>query len=270
LQPYQTILIEIEASGKLSLPFAGVRVREMDRSERRISWEAFGSPGAKLSVPVSGLPKPGKIEWAGRAIKSTGSAGSMKLPLTFPGEAQRSFVESGRLQTVLATNSTSQLEGRGTVSIGKGTKAFLYVLCQDPSPSDLQFQCRATLNGIPVPASALHTLVGSKATLREVRELPLKPWVFFRFPVPEGKNTLRVTLSPTTPETKTFEVQAGWWLWTEEPLQRAILTMEFDESLPPALAKVLPSPSGMEIQRQVIPLQGLQSFTSRSSTRLSE
>jgi hypothetical protein len=242
----------------------------MDRSERRISWEAFGSPGAKLSVPVSGLPKPGKIEWAGRAIKSTGSAGSMKLPLTFPGEAQRSFVESGRLQTVLATNSTSQLEGRGTVTIGKGTKAFLYVLCQDPSPSHLQFQCRATLNGIPVPASALHTLVGSKTTLREVRELPLKPWVFFRFPVPEGKNTLRVTLSPTTPETKTFEVQAGWWLWTEEPLQRAILTMEFDESLPPALAEVLPSPSGMEIQRQVIPLQGLQSFTSRSSIRLSE
>jgi len=46
--------------------------------------------------------------------------------------------------------------------------------------------------------------------------------------------------------------------------------MEFDESLPPALAKVLPSPSGMEIQRQVIPLQGLQSFTSRSSIRLSE
>lgn len=84
------------------------------------------------------------------------------------------------------------------------------------------------------------------------------------------KNTLRVTLSPTTPETKTFEVQAGWWLWTEEPLQRAILTMEFDESLPSVLAKVLPSPSGMEVQRQVIPLQGLQSFTSRSSTRLSE
>ena len=270
LQPYQTILIEIEASGKSSLPFAGVRVREMDRSGRRISWEAFGSPGAKLSVPVSGLPKPSKIEWAGRPIKSTGSAGSMKLPLTFPGEAQRSFVESGRLQTALATNSTSQLEGTATVTIAKGTKAFLYVLCQDPSPSDLQFQCRATLNGIPVPASAIHTLVGSKATLREVRELPLKPWVFSRFPVPEGKNTIRITLSPATPKTKTFEVQAGWWLWTEEPLQRAILTMEFDESLPQVLAKVLPSPSGMEIQRQVIPLQELQSFTSRSSTRLSE
>ena len=103
-----------------------------------------------------------------------------------------------------------------------------------------------------------------------MRELPLKPWVFFRFPVPEGKNTLRITLSPATPKTKTFEVQAGWWLWTEEPLQRAILTMEFDESLPPVLAKVLPSPSGTEIQRQVIPLQELQSFTSRSSTRLSE
>ena len=267
LQPFQTTLIEIDASGESSPTLAGVRVRELDRSQGKISWEVFGLPGAKYSVPVSGLSKPRKIEWAGRPLKSTGSVGNMKVSLSFPGEPKRSVVESGRLQTVLSTGNAGQLEGKGTVTIAEGTKASIYLVCQDPSPSDLQFHCRATLNGLPVPAEAIQTLVGSRTTLRPVRELPLKPWVLFRLSVPEGKNDIQVTLVPTNPESKAFEVQAGWWLWTEQPLQREILTMDFDHNLPTTPVRVLPFPSGMALQRRVFPLQPLKPFSTKATTR---
>ena len=142
------------------------------------------------------------------------------------------------------------------------------VLCLDPSPSAMEFRCQATISGIDVPAADFRKLVGSKSTLRLVRELPLKPWVFFRFPVPEGRNEITISLEPANPETRAFEVQAGWWLWTEQPLQKATLTMEFDQDLPPAMGTALPFPSAMEVRRQVIPLQALKAFSfSTGSTR---
>jgi hypothetical protein len=267
LQPYQTLLIELAPRAASPATLTGVRARELEHLQRGISWEVFGLPGAKLSVPVTGLPRPSRIKWAGQPLKNAGSGGTTKLPLTFPGEAKRTVVESGKLQSSIAADGTVQLEGTGTVSIAKGTKAFLYLVCLDPEPSDLQFRCRATINGLPVPPESIHTLVGSKATLRPVRELPLKPWVLFRLRVPEGKNALRVTLVPNNPESKTFEVQAGWWLWTEQPLQRELLTLEFDQNLPSPPTRELPFPSGMAFQRQVIPLQPLKPFSMTAPTR---
>ena len=44
--------------------------------------------------------------------------------------------------------------------------------CLDPSPAATEFKCGATIAGIAVPATAIQALVGSKTTLRPVRELP--------------------------------------------------------------------------------------------------
>jgi hypothetical protein len=260
LQPYQTLIVQIETTGEASPTLAGVRAREVSRASGKISWEVFGLSGTKLSVPVAGLPKPGKILWDGQPIKSVATRQGVELPLTFAGEKKHCFAEGGSLRADPGPGGAGRLLGSCNATIPKGTTASVYVLCLDPSPAATEFKCRATIAGIAVPATAIQALVGSKTTLRLVRELPLKPWVFFRFPVPEGKSKITISLESASPQPRALAVKAGWWLWTEQPLQKAALTLEFDPPLPAAPVHPLPFPSALEFQRQVLTLQPLKSF----------
>ena len=94
----------------------------------------------------------------------------------------------------------------------------------------------------------------------------MKPWVFFRIPVPEGTTPIKVTLESTHPGKPAFTVQAGWWLWTEQPLQKSTLTLEFADALPAVTPDVLPFPTAMETRTQVLTLQALTEFSSPGPT----
>ena len=264
LQPYQTLLVQIEATGQLSPNLAGVRARKVNRSSGRITWEVFGLPGTKLSVPVTGLPHPKQIVWDGQPIKSVQTKHGAELPLSFGGETKRCFAEGGLLQPDGSLGGAGQLVGKCRVTIPKGTKASMFLLCLDPSPKSAQFQGSATVNENATAVTAIRSPIGEKIPPRTLRELPLKPWVFFRFEIPEGKSDVAVAIQGGENQAQPFSVQAGWWLWVEHPLKKATLTMEFSEVSPTPLAKVLPFPSTMEVQRQVTALQVLKSFSSSS------
>lgn len=259
LQPYQTLIVQIEPQDESSPAIANVRTREINRSSNSISWEVYGLPGSKLSTPLLGLPKPKQILWDGSPISTQMQGAKPELPLTFGKTASRCAAEGGLLQPDGAY--TARLAGNTQVTIPKGTRAFVYALCLDPAGDGVNFDLQATINGNRIPDSDIKKLVGSKSTLRPVKELPLKPWVFFRFAVPEGQSEIKIALEAIQANKRILEMEAGWWLWTEQPLQKAILSMEFDQALPTASTKTFPFPSTMETQRQVIPLQALTTFS---------
>jgi hypothetical protein len=257
LQAYEMLLLHVEPADPAALALPGIRCREVNRSARQATWELYALPGAKLRVPVTGLPAPEKITLDGHAIAS--ARHGKELPLTFGGAKELCDAAGGSLEAD-RSGGTNRLTGKCTATIPQGAKALMYVLCLDPSPAEVQFQCRATVNGNVVPVVAIRYPVGPKVPPRTVRELPLKPWVFFRFEVPVGKNEVAISLQGGEQDSKPFSVQAGWWLWAEQPLEKATLTMEFGQPLPAAPVNPLPFPSALEFQRQVLTLQPLKSF----------
>ena len=168
-------------------------------------------------------------------------------------------MEGGSLQAD-PPGGASRLAGKCHATIPQGAKAFMYVLCLEPSPAEVRIQCRATVNGNAVPIKTIQAPIGSNIPARTLKELPLKPWVFFRFEVPEGKSEVAISLQAGEQQPKPFAVQSGWWLWVEQPLQKKTLTMEFDQPLPSAPVNPLPFPAALEFQRQVLTLQPLKGF----------
>ena len=259
LQAYQILVLHVEPAVPAVLALPGVRCHEVNRTSRKASWELFALPGAKPRVSAKGLPPLEKLTLDGQAITPVRTRHGEEFPLTFGGPKQLCVTQGGSLQAD-RPGGGSRLAGKCTATIPQGTKAFMYVLCLDPSPVEVQFQCRTTVNGKVVPVTAIRYPVSPKIPPRTVRELPLKPWVFFRFEVPAGKDEVAVSLQGSEQEPKPFAVQAGWWLWTEQPLQKATLTMEFGQPLPAAPVNPLPFPASLESQREVLTLQPLKVF----------
>lgn len=260
LQPYQTVLVQIESTDQLPATLTGVRAREISRSSNKIAWEVLGLPGTKSAAWIAGLPNPTKVSLEGKIVAGSKEEQGAELSLTFDGKAERCSAEGGSLQLDRSLDSGSRLAGKCTASIPLGTKASVYVLCRDPSPTNAQFQCRATVNGNAVAVATIRSPIAEKIPLRTLHELPLKRWVFFRFEIPEGKSEVSVTVDGASQDAKPVSVQAGWWLWVERPLEKAIVTMDFKEALPAPVLNPLPFPSAMEFQRKVMTLQPLQTF----------
>ena len=260
VQSYQMVVLQIEPVNPAAMLLTGVRSREIKRNSDRISWEVFGAPGESIDLALKDFPARQKITLNGRDVSTHGVIHGGKKTIVFEGKKSPCVIVGGNLQTAKSNDGMIRLSGSCKATIPHGTKAFLYALGLDPSPADLEFQCHATMNGIAIPATQIHTLAGSEATLRPVRELPLKPWVFFRIPVPEGKNEIAISIESASPDKKASQVEVGWWLWTEQPLQKNILTMEFAEPLPAAPINPLPFPSALESRREVHTLQSLKPF----------
>ena len=259
LEAYQMLLLHVEPAAPAALPLPGVRCREVNRASHTATWELFALPGAKLSVPVTGLPKANRISLDGQAITPVKARQGRELPLRFGGAKEPCVVEGGSLQAD-PPGGASRLAGKCHATIPQGAKAFMYVLCLEPSPAEVRIQCRATVNGNVVPIKTIQAPIGSSIPARTLKELPLKPWVFYRFEVPEGKSEVAISLQAGEQPPKPFAVQSGWWLWVEQPLQKQTLTMEFDQPLPSAPVNPLPFPAALEFQRQVLTLQPLKGF----------
>ncbi|MCX6930954.1 MAG: alpha-galactosidase, partial [Verrucomicrobia bacterium] len=259
LEAYQILLLHVEPADPATLPLPGVRCREVNRASHTATWELFALPGVKLSVPVTGLPKAKRMSLDGQAITPVKTRQGRELPLRFGGAKEPCVVEGGSLQAD-PPGGASRLAGKCHATIPQGAKAFMYVLCLEPSPAEVCIQCRATVNGNLVPIKTIHAPKGASIPARTLKELPLKPWVFYCFEVPEGKSEVAISLQAGEQEPKPFAVQAGWWLWVEQPLEKATLTMEFDQPLPSTPVNPLPFPSALEFQRQVLTLQPLKAF----------
>jgi len=254
LDSYQMVLIQTGPSHPAALALLSGRFRETGRSPQRIRWEIYGAPGSPIHAGIAGFSAPGRISLDGQQP----SPEEIGRGLAFPGAATAAVtVEGGLLRSLQPGHGRAAWQGECTVSIPGGTRAFIHIVCLDPQPDGPQVRCRATIGGIALPGDAMHTLTGSRTTLRPVRELPLTPWVMFRFALPEGKSVIAITLESTHPEVPVSGMEAGWWLRTEQTLCKALLEMEFDEALPPAPAIPLPFPSQMELQRQTYALQAL-------------
>lgn len=90
LQPYQTVLVQIETTEQAQPTLTGVRAREISRSSGKISWEVFALPGTKVTAAVTGLPHPKQIVLDGKPIKSNKTSHGAELLLTFGGAMSRS------------------------------------------------------------------------------------------------------------------------------------------------------------------------------------
>jgi hypothetical protein len=271
LEPYQTVLVQIEATNLSAPTLAGVQAYEIRRSSEKITWEIFALPGTKVSVAVKGLPAPKRTTLDGRDILAVKTDQGLELPLTFEGNKMLCPVADGALQYDDSANvydqEGSHLVGKCTVSIPHGVKASMFVLCLDPPPLDDEFRCRATVNRNVVLVTAIRCPSPRAIPAETLAELPLNPWVFFRFDLPEGESEVAVSIQAGEKYPKPFAVRAGWWLWAEQPLKKGTLMMEFGQPLSAVPVNPLPFPSGMEFQRQVVPLQPLKAFVPASKTK---
>ena len=269
LQPYQTLIIQVEATGQAGPTLSGVRGRVVNRSAGKAAWEVFGLPGQTLSALINNGLAPKKVTLDGLDIAAVKTGQGLELPLTFEGERLLCATAGGALQFEESGNvwqpAASNLAGACTVNIPHGVKASMFVLCLDPPPPSDEFLCRATVNRSVIPVTEIRCPSPRNIPASTLAELPLNPWVFFRFELPEGKSEVAVSIRAGEKYPKPFSVQAGWWLWAEQPLKKKTLAMEFDQPLPSAAVNPLPFPSAMEIQRQVLPLQPLKAFGPRLS-----
>jgi len=259
LQPYQTLLLQVEAANPAALALPGLRCREVSRTGHQATWEIFTPPGERLRLPLTGLPVSQKITLDGEELRPVNSAHGRELPLICRGEQAQCVVEGGSLRTDV--QGINRLAGQCSTVIPHGTTASMYVLCLGPSAAEAQLQCRATVNGNLARVTTLRSSpTDAKTPPRTIRELPSELWVFFRFDLPAGKSQVAVSLSGGTRGTGPSGLKAGWWLWMENTLKKSTLMMEFAQPLPAAPINPLPFPSGLECQRQVLTLQPLKAF----------
>ena len=170
LKPYQTSLLHVEPAEPAVLALPGVRCRELSRTFRNAAWELFALPGAQLRVPVAGLPAPERVTLDGQAITPVRARRGRELPLAFSGANERCVTDGGSFQAERSGDGTSRLAGKCTARIPPGVKACMYVLCLDPSPAEVQFQCQVTVNGNTAPVTAIHSPAGSNIPARTLRE----------------------------------------------------------------------------------------------------
>jgi hypothetical protein len=86
-------------------------------------------------------------------------------------------------------------------------------------------------------------------------EYPPAPWVWFKFDVPAGRSEIAVVIEYPKGDAPPVPVEAGWWLWAENPLQEGTLTLSYDRPLPLAQTEPLPMALRQDRQRQILTLQ---------------
>jgi hypothetical protein len=242
LQGYETLLLHIEPYRADQPLLLGLRAREARRNGTRVDFEAYGRSGQDVAVGVLGRPR--RVLLDGQPIEAAGVTTDGQVTSLFPGPGARCSVEGAALQ-VRAEETSWRLEGHGTATVPAGTKAAMHVLCDPRTGGKTQVECTAQVGGKAVEVRAVRT-----PEKGEQAHGP-HPWTWFEFPLPEGRSEVALVIRPAK-EAASFRGEVGWWLWAEHPLKKRVLTVQFDQPLPPAEKEPLPVPVSMETQREII------------------
>jgi len=259
--PYQTLFLQLKRPDPTALSLPGLRCREVNRTATQATWEVFGHPGETVQFSMTGLPAAHRVSFNGQDVFKAGSRGSKTLALPFSGKRESGIVSGGALSRSSEADGATLLTGRCNISIPIKTKAWIYLLCSSPTNAGIALECHAAINARPVAVTLTSSSPADpKIPVRTMRELPAEPWAFYRFELPAGKSAVEIFLRCGKSGSSSTGIKAGWWVRSEESLEKATLTMDFAQPLPKAPLNPLPFPSAMEIERKVLTLQPLSQF----------
>ncbi|MCR4411838.1 MAG: NPCBM/NEW2 domain-containing protein [Thermoguttaceae bacterium] len=251
LEAFETMIVHLDRLPQREPAVLGVRHEETSRSDNRITYTLYGAPGEQAKVSVLGQA-PKAVEIDGRPVAPSTSPGGIVLPVTFPGQSQACKIEAGQL-AVEASGDSWRIVGRCVADVPAGVPAAMHVLVDPQRKPGDPVQCVAKLNGRPVDVRAVRTPAKPEQTHRP------HPWTWFEFRVPPGRSEVSVEITPSKPS-PFLRSRVGWWLWAERPMQKATLTLQYAQRLPPAVAEPLPLPLAMDRRREIVAIQPIQSL----------
>ena len=250
LQGYETVILQVEPLKRDEPLLLGARHQETAREGNRLTCTLPGRPGEKRVLSFPGL-KPIKATLDGQPVAVL-PTGDLSLPAP-AGAEQVSSVEGGMV-TVDTSQSTWQIAGKCSTIVPNGTRAVAHVLFEPTMKTAEVVECKAQVNGQAVAVRAVRTPAkGDQAHGPH-------PWTWFEFDVPAGRSDVSFAVTPAKP-VGALRARLGWWLWSEHPLTKNVLALEYSQPLPAARSEPLPLPIAMDRQRQVLAIQPLRAMT---------
>ncbi|MDW8036965.1 MAG: NPCBM/NEW2 domain-containing protein [Thermoguttaceae bacterium] len=260
-------------------PLAGLPVRELRRQDRQIEYELFGQSGQKARI---GLPWGVAAAWVDDQPAALADP-SAPLEIAFAGQEPVCKVENFSQKVLLGQGQETawKIEGTGKVHVSGGVQATLHILFDPKTNSAVPVDCQVKLGDRPVEVRAVRS-----PPTRIQTHLP-HPWTWFEAKLPEGEYQFTWTIQPMVktdasgpkkddgrPVGKTelggtakpagaspakppyLMAEVGCWVWTERPLVRRVLRLQFAEGvhLPPEPGP-WPLPIGIDRSRHIITLQ---------------
>lgn len=246
LQAFESMEIQFEPLLGNKPFIAAARHQMLAQTGKEIKYEVYGMPGEKILPLLLRADKNSKAFFGGKEIMFAEKDIGLTMPLQFPGEAQKASASGSEFKSNVGEESWD-VSGEITATIPKNSKAEIHILAEGKQRYNDGFECTALVNGKPV----------------EVRltKSPAKgQWVWFIFDVPSGENKISVKITPASGG-GIFQGEIGCWLWLEHKLQKAELTIQFQNALPTTADEPLPIPLNMETKREIITIQTPKSFS---------
>lgn len=244
LQGYETLVLQLERVHPSVPELLGARHQELRRDRNRVEYSIFTGPGKSVLLPLR-EPVP-NVTLDGVPARLTRGTHDFSLVPT-PGPRAQCTVQRAILAPKVAKDAW-EIRGQCAVEVPKDARATMHVLCDPRGTAPGRIECVATVGGKPVEVRAVRT-----PDKPDQAHGP-HPWTWFEFPVPEGRNEVAVTLTPGSKQ-EFFRGEIGWWLWSEHPLQKHTLVVEYSGPLPQRRADPLPLPVNMDSEREIVTIQ---------------
>jgi sugar phosphate isomerase/epimerase len=257
LAAYETAVVEIEPLPADRPELMGVRAEAAECRGGRVTYTVYGRPGQRIAAALAGPFRPTSATQDGRPITPGGEGGQVQIPLVFPGECRSPAVSGGRLD-VSTSGGTWQIAGRCQADVPPGAKAKVHLLCDPRSRPTARLCCEARVNGQPAAVQAV--LPPANPGPSEAAHT----WTWFSFDLPEGHSHFAVTVRPERGTAALARGEIGWWLWTEQPLRKSTVALEFDRPLGNHPPQPLPLPIAMATEREVIAIESCKAFRAGS------
>jgi len=289
LSAYELLVVHVTPLDSSSTVLLGTRYEEAERSSNGVRYTVYGRPGETMAVRIVGAARPREVSWNGQAVAPKTTPQGIELPLTMTGAPGTCRIAGGKL-TTRETDKGWTISGNCVTSVSEGTRATIHLLWAHPDAlhppaakfSDSPFhlindgaekailrqqaeklravkpRCSATVNGTPVNVTVYDSKLYRPENVGDHRmyaEYPPAPWVWFKFDVSAGKNQIAVVIEYPKGDAPRVPVEAGWWLWAENPLQKGTLRLSYDSPLPVTQTEPLPMAVRQGRQRQILTLQ---------------